>query len=450
MFFLSSLHNGTTIRNIVETFERHRMRFFYTVVLWLLLPYVFLRLLWRARKQPEYLHHIGERFGFYSVQSSRPVIWLHTVSVGETRAAQSLIARLRATYPDHQILLTHTTPTGRTTGEQLYGNGVLRVYLPYDYPFAVNKFLRHFKPQFGILMETEIWFNLIHACRAAGTPLLLMNARLSEKSARGYARFARLTRDALGGLAAIAAQTADDAARLTGLGAKNVSVTGNLKFDIEPPPAMLDLGRQLREQFGTARKVFLAASTRDGEEALLLDALQQVQIPGLLLVIVPRHPQRFAEVAALLEQRGIPFQRRSVMDQTGKPQNCTVPAETQAVLGDSMGEMFAYYAAADLAFVGGSLLPYGGQNLIEACAAGAPVVIGPYTHNFAEATRLAVAAGAAAQVQDSGGLAVELQRLLDNPDALREMQRRCAGFVASNRGATDKSLQIIISLKPYS
>ena len=302
---------------------------------------------------------------------------------------------------------------------------MLRVYLPYDYPFAVNRFMRHFKPRFGILMETEIWFNLIHACHATGVPLLLLNARMSEKSARGYARFARLTRDALGGLAAVAAQTADDAARLTGLGARNVSVMGNLKYDIEPPPAMLELGRRLRSQFGTARKVFLAASTRDGEEALLLDALQQMPIPGMLLVIVPRHPQRFAEVAALLEQRGIPFRRRSELASAGEPQNRAVPAdeiqaEIQAVLGDSMGEMFAYYSAADLAFVGGSLLPYGGQNLIEACAAGAPVLVGPYTHNFAEATQLAVAAGAAVQVQNNGSLVMDTA-LLDNPEALRNI-----------------------------
>ena len=418
---------------------------FCNLALWLLLPYIFLRLLWRAREQPEYLRHIGERFGFYSEQSDRPVIWLHTVSVGETRAAQSLIIKLRATYPDHQILLTHTTPTGRAASEQLYGDGVLRVYLPYDYPFSVNRFLRHFRPQFGILMETEIWFNLIHACRETGVPLLLLNARMSEKSARNYARFERLTRDALNGLAAIAAQTADDAARLADLGAQNVTVTGNLKFDIAPPPAMLELGKQLRAQFGSSRRVFLAASTRDGEEALLLDALEQVHIPGLLMVIVPRHPQRFSQVAALLEQRGIPFRRRSEIGKAGEPQNREVAADIKAVLGDSMGEMFAYYAAADLAFVGGSLLPYGGQNLIEACAAGAPVVVGPHTHNFAEATRLAVAAGAAAQVQDNGGLVMELQRLLDNPDALCKMQRRCAGFVEANRGATEKSLLVILS-----
>jgi 3-deoxy-D-manno-octulosonic-acid transferase len=448
-------------------------RFFYTLALWLLLPYIFLRLLWRARKQPEYLRHVGERFGFYSAQSDKPIIWLHTVSVGETRAAQSLIAGLRAAYPDHQILLTHTTPTGRAASEQLYGGDVLRAYLPYDYPSAVNKFLRHFKPQLGILMETEIWFNLIHACRTSGVPLLLLNARLSEKSARGYARFARLTRGALGELAAVAAQTADDAARLTDLGAKNVAVTGNLKFDIEPPPALLELGRQWREQFGAARKVFLAASTRDGEEALLLDALfgslsssqTTNETPGscrgefirpwankfaptesqhgagnLLVVIVPRHPQRFAEVATLLERRGIPFRCRSEIGQGG-----IIAPEIRAVLGDSMGEMFAYYAAADLAFIGGSLLPCGGQNLIEACAAGAPVLVGPHTYNFAEATRLAVVAGAARQVRDGGELVAELQRLLDNPDALHEMRRRCAGFVAANRGATEKSLRIAAS-----
>jgi 3-deoxy-D-manno-octulosonic-acid transferase len=419
-------------------------RFFYALALWLLLPYIFLRLLWRAHKQPEYLRHLGERFGFYSTPSDKPIIWLHTVSVGETRAAQSLIARLRKTYPQHQILLTHTTPTGRATGEQLYGDGVLRVYLPYDYPFAVNKFLRHFQPRIGILMETEIWFNLIHACRKTGTPLLLLNARMSEKSARNYARFARLTRDALGELAAVAAQTTDDAARLTSLGARNVHVTGNLKFDIEPPPALLQMGRQLREQLGIGRKVFLAASTREGEEALLLEALNNINIPELLLVLVPRHPQRFGEVARLLEQRGIAFMRKSEMGQSGKVQNRAVLPEIQAVLGDSMGEMFAYYAAADIAFIGGSLLPYGGQNLIEACAAGTPVLVGPHTHNFAEATRLAASAGAAIQVRDAGELIINLQQLLDNPDTLPEMRRQCAGFVKNNRGATDKSLRIIM------
>jgi 3-deoxy-D-manno-octulosonic-acid transferase len=287
-------------------------------------------------------------------------------------------------------------------------------------------------------METEIWFNLIHACYKFGTPLLLLNARMSEKSARGYARFERLTHNALGELTAIAAQTADDAARLTRLGAHNVSIMGNLKFDIEPPRAMLELGKQLREQLGKSRKIFLAASTREGEEVLLLDALKNIHIPNLLLVIVPRHPQRFADIANLLEQRGIPFQRRS--------KNCAVRPEIQVVLGDSMGEMFAYYAAADLSFIGGSLLPYGGQNLIEACSVGTPVLVGPYTHNFAEATRLAIHVGAAELVQDAREMITKLQLLLDDPKALCEMRQQCINFVEFNRGATDKSLQIIKGL----
>jgi 3-deoxy-D-manno-octulosonic-acid transferase len=410
-------------------------RFFYTLALWLLLPYIFFHLLWRGRKQPEYLQHIGERFGFYRVRSDKPVIWLHTVSVGETRAAATLIKRLREEYPGHQIVLTHTTPTGRAASEQLYSNDVLRVYLPYDYPFAVHRFLHCFQPQTGILLETEIWFNLIHACHTQDIPLLLLNARLSEKSARGYARLAGLTRAALGELTVIASQTAADAQRFGSLGGGNIAVTGNLKFDIEAPSAMLELGKQLRAQFGANRKIFLAASTREGEEELILQTLSRLAIPRLLTVIVPRHPQRFDEIASLLKKQGCVFQRRS--------RNETISPGTQVVLGDSMGEMFAYYAASDIAFIGGSLLPYGGQNLIEACAVGTPVLIGPHTYNFAEATRLAVEAKAAAQVQNADELLNALQRLLGRPGALEEMRQQCAGFIEANRGATEKSLRII-------
>lgn len=411
------------------------MRILYTILLWLLLPYVLLRLLWRARKQPEYLRHIGERFGIYPAHDGKPLIWLHAVSVGETRATQSLVERLRATYPAHRILLTHATPTGRAAGEQLYGNDVLRAYLPYDYPFAVHAFLRHFRPQIGILMETEIWPNLIEAGHKQGIPLLLLNARMSEKSARGYARFVALTRSALERLAAIAAQSEDDAVRLTKLGGKNVSVMGNLKFDIEPPPAMLELGVQMRKQFGATRKVLLAASTREGEEELLLDALPRMQIEGLLLVVVPRHPQRFDEVAALLRQRGISYSRRS--------ENRPTDMNKAVVLGDSMGEMFAYYAASDLAFIGGSLLPYGGQNLIEACAVGTPVIVGPHMYNFSEATRSAVDMGCALQVTDPAGLADASRILLGDSASLLAFRRRCSNFVERYQGATQKALETI-------
>ncbi len=424
------------------------MIFLYTFALWLLLPYIFLHLIWRARRQPEYLRHIGERFGYYCFSCDKPIIWLHAVSVGETRAAQSLIILLQATYPLHQVLLTHTTPTGRTAGQQLYGTDILQAYLPYDYPFAVSKFLFHFKPVVGILMETEIWFNLIRTCKLTHTPLLLLNARMSEKSAKIYARFARLTHDALRNLAAISAQTSDDALRLSNLGASNVSVMGNLKFDINPPPALLELGKQMRERFGHARKIFLAASTRDGEEALLLDALKYISIPGFLLVIVPRHPQRFSLVAKMLEQRRIKFFRRSELSHSAMSSKAGmnvpfVPADTQVVLGDSMGEMFAYFAAADIAFIGGSLLPFGGQNLIEACAMGTPVLTGPHMYNFSEATRLAVSAGVAIQVPDLPALLTETKFLFQNPATLQHMHEQSAKFIESNRGATDKSFQLV-------
>lgn len=410
-------------------------RILYTIGLWLLLPYIFFHLVWRARRQPEYLKHVAERFGFYRTHSSKPVIWLHTVSVGETRAAASLVQHLRESYPDYQLLLTHTTPTGRAASEQLYGDDVLRVYLPYDYPFAVRRFLNHFLPRAGILLETEIWFNLIHACHAAHIPLLLLNARLSEKSARGYTRVARLTRNALGELAAIAAQTEEDAARLTALGGSNISVMGNLKFDIEPPEAMLELGTQLRARFGPERNVFLAASTREGEEALLLDALAQIEIPELLTVIVPRHPQRFDDVAALLTQRGIRFQRRS--------EDHRVAPDTQVVLGDSMGEMFAYYTACDLAFIGGSLLPFGGQNLIEACVVGKPVIVGPHTYNFAQASELAVAGGAAVRIQSAAELAQTLQKMFADPEHMAASGYAGRSFVSANLGATERALSLI-------
>ncbi len=417
-------------------------RRFYTFTLWLLLPYVAFHLLWRARKQTEYLSHIGERFGHYTVTSKRPIIWLHTVSVGETRAAANLIQQLQKAYPQHQLLLTHTTPTGRAASEQLYGDGVLRVYLPYDYPFAVANFLQHFKPSLGILLETEIWFNLIHACHVKNIPLLLLNARLSEKSAARYARFSRLTQLGLKELSAVAAQSEGDAMRLKNLGATQVAVMGNLKFDIAPPLAMLKLGAVLRDKWGENRKIFLAASTRIGEEALLLQALQQINIPNMLTVIVPRHPQRFDEVADLLTQRNIRFQRRS--------ENLPLKDDTQVLLGDSMGEMFAYYAACDMAFIGGSLLPYGGQNLIEACSVGRPVFIGPHTFNFAQATEQAVECGAAVRVQDVAELAQAVQNLFNHTHQIATARYAALQFVNAHQGATQLAMTYVAPLLPHS
>lgn len=410
-------------------------RLLYTLALYLLVPGALWHLWRRSRRQPEYLEHVGERFGRYSFEVDGPVIWIHAVSVGETRAAEPLVKALAERHPDHRILLTHTTPTGRATGEQLFGDRVSRAYLPYDLPFAVNRFLDHFQPRAGILMETEIWFNVAHACAARDIPLFLVNARLSARSARGYGRLAVLTKAALRSLRGIAAQTEADAERLTALGAGSIEITGNLKFDVAPSAEMEARGRELRSLFGSSRPILLAASTREGEEALVLDAFEQIDITGMLLVIVPRHPQRFDEVARLLDARGLKWQRRS----TAEP----VSADTRIVLGDSMGEMFAYYGACDVAFIGGSLLPLGGQNLIEACAMGKPVLIGPHTFNFSEATDLAVDAGAAIRVADPAQLATQATRLLNDESLRNAMSTAAAAFAATHRGATVRTLQLI-------
>jgi 3-deoxy-D-manno-octulosonic-acid transferase len=410
-------------------------RLAYTLLLRLALPLALARLVWRARRQPAYLRHVPERLGRYRVRAARPLVWIHAVSVGETRAAEPLVRALRERYPDFDVLVTHLTPTGRETGERLFGESVLRCYLPYDLPGAVARFLEHFRPRLGLLVETEIWPNLVHACRARGVPLYLVNARLSEKSFARYRRVAGLARESLRALAGVAAQGEQDAARLAALGAERVTVTGNVKFDVAPPPEQLELGRAWRARWGAERPVFLAASTREGEEALLLDALEAVVLPGLLTVIVPRHPQRFEEVAGQLAARGVPFVRRSL--------GARVSPQTRVVLGDSMGELFAYYAACDVAFVGGSLLPYGGQNLIEACAAGKPVLVGPHTYNFADAARGAVAAGAAVQVRDAAELARAANRLLLDREAAARMAQAALGFAAAHRGATHRILDVV-------
>ena len=413
-------------------------RALYTLLLYVLLPLLPLRLAWRARKQPEYLQHVGERFGFYRANPTKPVIWLHAVSVGETRAAAPLVKLFQARNPQYQILVTHMTPTGRATSSELWGDSVLRCYLPYDYPFAVRKFLRHFQPQLGILLETELWPNLIAICHNEDIPLALVNARLSERSARGYKRFPILVGNALKTLAVIAAQTDADGDRLQSLFSGHVSVMGNLKFDNEVPALQIELGKQLRQQFGTDRPIWLAASTRDGEEALLLESLEKIQARDALAVIVPRHPQRFDEVAELLKSHRIAFQRRS--------ENTMIKATTRVVLGDSMGEMFAYCAASDVAFIGGSLLPLGGQNLIEACAVGTPVLIGPHTFNFSEATEQAISCGAARRVANAADLATQIDQLLADVNDRRAVAQAGLAFTARHRGASARAYALVSSL----
>ncbi|WIM05084.1 MAG: lipid IV(A) 3-deoxy-D-manno-octulosonic acid transferase [Candidatus Nitricoxidivorans perseverans] len=429
-------------------------RFLYTLVLWfLLIPWAMLHLLRRARRQPEYLRHWDERFGLYFRRRSEgPLIWIHAVSVGETRAALPLVAALKDRYPGHRILFTHMTPTGRQTSVDLFGDDVARAYLPYDCPFAVGRFLSRFRPAIGIIMETELWPNLVAACRARAIPLLLVNARLSEKSARRYARFPSLARQALGGLAGIAAQGEEDAARLRALGAPAAAVLGNMKFDISPPGEQLALGREFRARIGD-RPAFLCASTREDEESMILDAwnreigdrprFYEPQNRGLspisLLILVPRHPQRFWEVARLAESKGFRVQRRS--------DEAPVSPETQVWIGDSMGEMFAYYAAADVAFVGGSLLDYGSQNLIEPCAVGVPVLVGPSTFNFAQAAKEAQAAGAAMPVKDAAELVAAARELMGDEARRRSMGGAGRAFAARHRGATARTLALLENIR---
>ena len=407
-------------------------RALYTLIGSAALPLLPLRLWWRGRREPLYRSAIGERFGRYrSGTFSAPVLWVHSVSVGETRAALPLVQRMKDTYPEATILLTHMTASGRAAGRELFGDGVVQAWLPYDVPFAVNRFLAHFRPAAGFLVETELWPNLIAEADRQDVPVFLVNARMSERSAESYARFSSLTRPMLRRLRGVAAQSPADAARLTKLGAPATIVTGNLKYDVSIPDNALTLGRDLRLRFGASRPIWMAASTRDGEEALILDAIARTPMPAVsLLVIVPRHPHRFAVVSELLRSRGVPFVRRS--------ENASVPADIGVVLGDSMGEMSAYYAATDVAFVGGSLLPLGGQNLIEPIALGIPVLIGPHTFNFAEATAGAIAAGAARLVADADEMARAVCELLSDPSRRKAMGDAARTFHAAHQGAVQR------------
>jgi 3-deoxy-D-manno-octulosonic-acid transferase len=406
------------------------IRAFYAAAWFLATPLVLLRLAWRGRRQRGYLENVGERFGFYRAPPAGPVVWVHAVSVGETRAAAPLVEALRERYPAHRFLLTHMTPTGLATGREIFGDSVERAWLPYDLKFAVRRFLAHYRPVVGVIMETEIWPRLLDEAKRAGIPVVLANARLSQRSARRYARAPALARWALSNFAGVAVQTEDDAARLAALGARDPAVLGNVKFDLALPDAMVELGSQFRARFGD-RIVWVAASTREGEEALLLDAFASCGADAsVLLVIVPRHPQRFDEVARLAEERGFEVARRSVEGE--------VAAGVRVAIGDSMGEMLAYYAAADLAIIGGSFLDFGGQNLIEACALGRPVIVGPYTYNFEEAAKGAVAAGAALRVADATQAMREANGLSTDAARRESMGAKGLAFVAAHRGAVER------------
>lgn len=431
------------------------IRKLYGLAWWLTLPLVVARLWRRGKAEPGYRRHIPERFSWYpatdadasSQPGALPLIWLHAVSVGETRAAEPLVTALLDRYPDHALLLTHMTPTGRATGKALfarYGTRIRQAYLPYDTGWMTRRFLRRYRPRLGILMETEVWPSLMQACRHAELPVVLVNARLSERSLKKGRRFASLLRPAAEALACVAAQTEADAQRLRAFGAQRVEVTGSIKFDVSPPEAMLALGRALREQMGD-RPVLLCASTREGEEALLLDAWTSRRDIAArpLLLLVPRHPQRFADVAQMVQERGLSLVRRSAIDFDA---TAVLPPSVDVLLGDTMGEMFAYYAACDMAFIGGSLLPLGGQNLIEACAVGKPVLIGRHTFNFLTVSEDAVAAGAALRVESAEGMMNAALGLMEDAVRCREMGKAAGAFAFQHRGATARTMALIAPL----
>lgn len=416
---------------------------FYRLLLTLIVPLALLRLWWRGRKQPGYRQHIAERFGYLNIPTGGPIIWLHAVSVGETRAAEPLVHALLEQYPDHRVLITHMTPTGRATSTSIYKDPrILIAYVPYDLTGAVDRFLASVQPKLGLLMETEIWPNLILRSRAQHVPVLLINARMSARSAKRYARFDRLIRPVLGALTAVGAQTPEDAERLTSLGAPPVSVTGNLKFDVRIDPLLETLGKQWRTDIlaQQSRPIWLAASTREGEEALILAAHRNLctLLPNQhpLLVLVPRHPQRFNDVATLVAREGFSLKCRS----ESLPDH-----KTDVWLGDSMGEMVAYYSLADVAVIGGSLLPFGGQNLIEAAACGTPLIIGPHTYNFSAAAHAAEEIGAATRIDSATPetLANALLEFINNPTQHQASTEATARFVSSATGATGKLLALI-------
>jgi 3-deoxy-D-manno-octulosonic-acid transferase len=402
------------------------MRQLYTIALRLALPLILLRLWWRGRREPGYRQHVPERFGIYTGEKPDKTLWVHAVSVGEARAAAPLVRGLKGLLPDHTLVMTCTTAAGRETLKQVYGESVLAAFFPYDYPESIQGFLERFRPRLGVLMETELWPNLLAQCARHRVPVALANARMSEKSARGYRRWRALMAPGIRSLAAVCAQSEADAGRLRALGAPHVEVTGNLKFDVALDPAQLAAGREWKRQLG--RPVLLLASTRDGEEKLLLEEAKG----DFLVVVVPRHPQRFDEVAALAQSR-----------RTLTP----LPAPSDRVhLGDTMGEMAFYYAACDVAVIGGSFLPLGGQNLIEALAAGAPVVLGPSMFNFAEATRLALGARAAVQVGDAAGAISEAVALLSNSSRRAAMAEAGKNLCETHRGATQRHLEVLRAL----
>lgn len=419
------------------------MRYLYSLLFYITLPYVFFRLWRKGKRLPDYRKRLKERLGFYPLKLKKS-IWVHAVSVGETLAAIPLVKYLQASFPNIPIVMTTMTPTGAARVKHAFGDSIIHAYLPYDLPDAVSRFLKSIQPEIAIIMETELWPNLLAACRKKNIPVCLVNARLSLKSAKGYARINSLTREMLQNISLIAAHGEPDAKRFIELGApkERVFVTGNVKFDLELPKELIANSNSLREMLGKDRFIWIAASTHEGEEEIMLKAHQKLCEVNreALLILVPRHPDRFNAIAKLCEQ-AFPTQRRSQKEAFNK--------NTAVYLGDTMGELLLMYGAADVAFIGGSLIARGGHNILEPGALGKPIFTGPHLMNFKEISNLFSAAQALIKVNDADSLANYLVELMQDAKARYAMGMRARQVVDANRGALSNQLRLIQSFLPH-
>lgn len=414
-------------------------RLIYTCLLHLLLPFILVRLWLRGRQTPAYRQRWQERLGNITpindkTATNKTPLWIHAVSVGEVQAISILVQRIIQRHPDLPIIITTMTPTGADRVRQLFGQQVHHRFCPYDLPWAMKRFLKLIQPRACLIVETELWPNFLHQCHNAGVPVLLANARLSEKSARGYARFPALTKEMLNHLDQLAAQNETDAARFRDLGmnAKRLSVTGSIKFDVRIQPEWAVKAKALTQQWGNDRPVLLAASTHHNEEAELLNAFPELLriYPNALLILVPRHPERFSEVAQLCQSTGLHYQRHS--------ENTTITTTTHIYLGDTMGELMVFCAAASVVFIGGSLIERGGHNPLEPALLGRPVICGLHTFNFAEITRGLLDAGGLTQVPDADAVMQQSIHWFEHPDERQAAGTAAQHYVAQHAGALER------------
>jgi 3-deoxy-D-manno-octulosonic-acid transferase len=415
------------------------LRYLYTLAMYLVTPLIMLRLMARGMRYGEYHLRWRERFGFFAAPGFQGSLWVHAVSLGEVNAAEPLIKALMEAYPQSPLVVTTVTATGSERVRQLFGDRVFSVYLPYDLPFAVHRFLRNVRPRLSVIVETEIWPNLYFACRRRGIPMLIANARLSERSMRGYARLRGVVRAALRCVTHIAAQSAADAERYRLLGAEptQISVCGNLKFDMPIPADAVRAGQAMRQAWGPTRPVWIAASTHEGEELPVLEAHLEVlkRLPDALLLIAPRHPERFRMVESAVRSLGFNAATRSA---DGVPSH-----STQCFVLDAMGELLPFYAASSVAFVGGSLAPIGGHNVLEPAALSIPVVVGPHTFNFEGITSALIEEGGALRIAAADELGEAVQRLLRDATHREEMGLAARFVFDRERGAVDRVMKLI-------